>query len=254
VEFHKAQVFIIGTIQAASLWALHRLTYIQATSWQDLWMNIFYVWASGLCGNDCVIITVYLLVRAGKLTIYLCILSLASVALTLTTFFRSASLTVSPEQVVPGPVGLPECGGGLPTQYCLRNPGVTQIVREGKRQSTKYMIGSCVVLGLIFAANFRWFNLDGNKQADKVNIFRVTRTRTTRREGRPRTTWLGRILHSASIICVEAWLLYRVISDVQVYRAWILMGLSGNWSPGSIIAVAVWVPVLVEYGRLVIGG
>lgn len=121
VEFQKAQVFFMLAVQIAAIIALNNPTYLEASSWQQLWNNVGILFNLAFGGCLPVVFVLVLLRRAGKRSPYTLIVSTICVVLSTVMWFLTYESGPDPDtfKIKYEGTPLPECGGEIaPIKFC----------------------------------------------------------------------------------------------------------------------------------------
>ncbi|KAK4540991.1 hypothetical protein LTR36_008360 [Oleoguttula mirabilis] len=182
VEFQKAQVFFMLAVQIAALIALHNPSYVQATSWQQLWNNLGILYNLAFGGCLPVLFSLFILRLAGKRSVYTLAVSFCCVAISAATWFLTWSAEPNPNTTISytGP-NLPACGGmTAPIKYCY-DYGWFVINSDATSKGIPmlvfcFVVQLCLILDLVTL-----FQPDGaSGTSDRVNCFQWLRSKTLR--------------------------------------------------------------------------
>ncbi|KAK5124059.1 hypothetical protein LTR85_002256 [Meristemomyces frigidus] len=249
VEFQKTQVFFILTVQAASLVAMHNSTYLQASSWGQYWMNVSLFSNIAKSGLDPIVFGLLILRKVDKASAYLLGASTCCIIVSLITWRTAVTLHIAPKQIASTETGSSECGHVVPTMFCLYGPpsGLGSSALPLSQLVVTLVIHSCIIVERV-----KLFS-SAKDRKKRNNIFRFVNGQAGKRLRKPFVR-LIRSICSLTVIGAELWMMVINISEARDY--WILLenAQGGAWALGQIIAVAVWVPVIIEWLYLSIGG
>lgn len=274
VEFQRAQIFFMLAVQIAALIALHNPTYMEATSWQQLWNNVGILYDLAFGGCLPVVFGLFILRLASEKSFYTLGVSVCCLTLSAVTWFLTAFKRPDPNKSITydGP-DLPACGGMLaPTKYCYD----TDWWAFNSDASVKAvpMLAFCFVVQL-------WLILD------QIDLFRIPASSGSPVKGNCFQWWRAKILQYSFWKTYERavterfhWLssikldtgerVLKAINSVLLLATELaFVGLNAvlisdyahilasndysqtlnltDWSLGQVISVTIWVPVLLEY-------
>lgn len=248
VEFQKTQVFFMLTVQVAALVALYNTTYFQAASWQQVWQNVNLFFNIASSGIDPITFNLFMLRKADKVSWYVLIASTGCVVVSLVTWFTAKFANPKPDQIVATGSVFSECGGINPTQYCLW-PDTLAYSDTGV--SVPYLLVSVGIFGCLWIEKVKCFG-GPEKGVDKLNMFQLLRNKAGKHV-REHSAKAVDLFCTTAVLFAEYWLVVANVLDVKGYISQLGFTAGSSWSLGQIIAVAVWVPVFVEWLYLAIG-
>lgn len=247
VEFQKTQVFFVATIEVAVIITLYNGVYMGASSWAELWINIVFMHKIGTSGVDPVVLGMCLLRKAGKLSWYVSVASVVCVLVSSVTVFKSFAGSGSPGQVEDKVAGLDACWEEAPRQYCLlpQYPlgyGITS-------RAVVYFAISPAIMSVMLLEKSRHVRAGLRTAANYFALDTVYQW-MCRRIGSRNSRRLVRLGKRVPCFFAEIWLVVHVCLSVQSYIIWLPFIISSTpesiWPLGQIIAVAVWIPVIVQ--------
>lgn len=249
-EFQKTQAFLLLAIQVVSLLALEHATWLDASTPLQLTMNAAFMMLLSTAGVYPIILGLLTLRKSkGRLEWFTLIMSLACVVVSSVTWARVSRIDLYAIQQQ-SDITFEECGGINPTRYCL-GPGMSlrssMDIGSVTLLRQRITIGPvCVLLYLVLenilpAAtrhNLIWAPSWAKKDADSGGH---------RFKWIP--SWVPRVLQVFVLLCAEAWLLWgNIMIFMNFYSVWEEFSDEGMvWTFGQVIAVAVWVPVFLEW-------
>ncbi|KAM0713439.1 hypothetical protein Q7P37_010401 [Cladosporium fusiforme] len=261
VDFQKTQVFFLLTVEIAVIVALFDTAYLYASSWDQLWTNVAFIHAVGFNATDAIVFGVVLLRKGGKASWYISVASVCCVIVSSITVFRSFGIHYEPYQLTTSEGVYKECYWHDPHAYCL---GDHQSFGPGSKLSTSTVVSWAVspIIMLVILVE----KLGSSRR-------RLGLSRTRRTFGRA-NNWLLSLVgqkFTEAFVCfckpvvsmfAEIWLVWRLCYAIAYYVGQLPNavgsenddGLKVRWALGQIIAVAVWIPVIIEYIYLLIHG
>lgn len=250
VEFQKTQVFFMLTVEVAVIIALYNAAYVSASSWDQLWTNLGFMQAVGFNGVDPIVFGILLLRKGGKSSWYLCLLSLSCVLLSSITIFKSYGTSVKKEQITHKISGLAACFDEDPSQYCLASAYEAALYAEITASSVALWAVSPIIMLVIQADKLASYqSTPGISRL--LRAFNAADQRLRRMFGSRMHRGLVRSSVTIVSLFAEIWLVWRLCSGIKYYFAILASTTSTSagsiWPLGQIIAVAVWVPVIIEY-------
>ncbi|TKA69406.1 hypothetical protein B0A55_07838 [Friedmanniomyces simplex] len=278
-EMQKAQVFFMLAVQIAALIALRNPTYMQATSWQQLWNNYGILFNLAFGGMLPVIFAMLIKRLSGATAVYTLIVSTCCVIVSSVTWFLTWFAIPDPDKsiVYQGPP-LPQCAGIAPVKYCYQY-GWFYANADATTKAIPMLVFCWVVqLCLILDAVdvFPVTNTDGF--ASKGNCFQWIEQKIL---GRPfwiryddrhfnQSRWrtmlrfdtgerIVRLVQDFIILATECAFVSLNVVLITDYAHLLLVNDFQtldlkNWTLGQVIAVTIWVPVFLEYLYVASGG
>ncbi|KAF2165540.1 hypothetical protein M409DRAFT_24393 [Zasmidium cellare ATCC 36951] len=269
-EFQKAQVWFMLAI--AALIALNNQEYFEASTWQQQRNNlgIFYDLALGGCLP--VLLIELILREAHKLEGYILIISVCCVALSASTWIVTSNVLngYSPEDLTHN--GPSACAGLVPTAVCYADDWFYKSSAASEGTGVAIVIFSLLVQACIILDKLRVFShgnhgsrrnsfelvrdkvFGGAESQGKTQTLEASRNRLTRlRSSNSRKT--AHIVGKLIIVAAEIALLCLTLRQLKDYARIFGAGKvddyvavnKTSWKLGQIIAVAVFVPPVVEY-------
>jgi hypothetical protein len=238
LDFQKSQLFFSAAIQAACLYALYNPAKLSARSPRELDVNLTMLILVGVSGVYPVALNL-LSIRSGKKKpdLFTFLLTLCAVALASANWLLSASTEFEPEQLAQDGFNPKSCGGMNPQQYCVR-PG--QTVAIGLGINTSVVSWQTVALIVPYSAVI-YVGVDKYITALLPSLPGTTATAAK---------W---ILKVGSFL-IQIWLIAGVVAllaAVGSITSLKFITAQEKWGLGQIIAVAVWVPCIAEWLRMV---
>jgi hypothetical protein len=253
VDFQKTQVFFIITVEIAVLVALYDGAYLNASSWAELWINLRSLGAIADAGLHSIVFGMLLLRKAGKLSCYVSVASACCVLVSSITWFKSYTASVNPTQITHTVIGLHECFEQAPSQYCFVEDSGFQAYETRVRSTDVFLWAVTPMIMLVMLAEKMMLVSTGAGQSMARRAGNVTAPWLSKlpRCKTIHIRWLGRCLRITLYLAAEGWLVVRVCFGIFKYFEMLPLTVGetddGRWGLGQIIAVAVWVPVVVEY-------
>lgn len=246
VEFQKTQIFFVMTVNVAIIVALYNGAYVDATSWGELWRNIDLISVVTFYANHPIALGLLLLRKAGKLSWYIVTASCCCVLVISIAEIKLGASNLSQTQITQKTPGLDACFEEAPSQYCFPDAGVY----NPDRYVTNPFIEVIWITPLIIAAML----------VEKLGSVRIRAGQSIHHHvvqmtehwlaGVPGYSIIERLIrfgkHCSSLFA-EVWLVTIITAGISRYVQLLLRSDNGRWPLGQIIAVAVWVPVVVEY-------
>ncbi|KAK0279956.1 hypothetical protein LTR35_001005 [Friedmanniomyces endolithicus] len=278
-EMQKAQVFFMLAVQIAALIALQNPTYIQATSWQQLFNNYGILFNLAFGGMLPVVFAMLIKRLAGTTAVYTIIVSTCCVIVSSVTWFLTWNANPDPDTsiVYTGPP-IPQCAGIAPTKFCYQygwfyaNADATS--KAFPMLVFCWVVQLCLILDVITL--FRVKESDGS--ASKGNCFQWVEQKILRmpfwtryddkhfNQSRWRTMLhfdtgerMVRLLQSCIVFATECGFVGLNVVLITDYAHLLLVNDFQtldlkNWTLGQVIAVTIWVPVFLEYLYVAAGG
>lgn len=238
LDFQKSQLFFSAALQVACLYAVYTPAILSARTFRELESGFLLLTLVGVSGVYPVALNL-LSIRAGrkKPDLFTFLLTICAVALASANWLLSASSTMEQAQLAQDGFNPLSCGGMNPQKYCVR-PNYTiakylEIDTAVVSWQTAALIVPC--LAVIY-----------------VGIDKYTTAWVPRLSG-PTATMANLVLKLGSFI-MQIWLIFGVaalLGVVSYITSDKSISARDKWSLGQIIAVAVWVPCIVEWLRKV---
>ncbi|KAK4580047.1 hypothetical protein LTR86_000249 [Recurvomyces mirabilis] len=274
VEFQKAQVFFMLSVQIAILVALHNPSYIEAKNWQALWNNFGILYSLAFGGCLPVLFVLLMLRIAGKKEFYTLLVTLCSVALSSATWFVAWFRAPDPNTSIAEPESpMPDqCAGVAPIKYCYSG-NIYYNATENAVKAVPMLVFCFVVLVCLMLDQVAVFTIRTQSgESYKGTCFQWLRHAIVRlpvcenydrgAEGRPK--WMRvlgldtsgrtlRVVHGFLLFATECAFVALNMVLISDYAHLLTKGNdfrsldTSSWSLGQIIAVTIWVPVLIEY-------
>lgn len=238
LDFQKSQLFFSAAIQCACLYAIYNPAKLAARSPGELNANLMLLTLVGVSGVYPVALNL-LSIRSGKKKpdLFTFLLTLCAVVLASANWLLSASTEFEPGQLVQDGFNPKSCGGMNPQQYCVR-PG--QTVAKGLEINTSVVSWQTVALIVPYSAVI-YVGVDKYIVALLPSLPGTTATAAK---------W---ILKVGSFL-IQIWLIAGVVvllCEVGSITSIKFVTAQERWGLGQIIAVAVWVPCIAEWLRMV---
>ncbi|KAM0714825.1 hypothetical protein Q7P37_009289 [Cladosporium fusiforme] len=261
-DFHKTQVFFLITLQAASLFAVYDSTLLGARNFNEITDSFWLLTFVGASGTHPVILTLFALRKEGEplrwftlFVSFVCII-VAWISWAI-MYFRDIKATDLVQQGYNPQV----CGGANPGQHCLLRDITIHLFAKNslswfsfsgfKAALSPWSAAGALVATLELAAEKALIRFIAKREADpepdaaRSCFWRITTPTNVHRGLR------------FVLLVSEAWLVFATISLLYATVSMMssqLYKFHENWTLGQIIAVAIWVPVVIEWIRLVLFG
>lgn len=246
VEFQKTQVFFIITVEVAVLIALYNGKYVNASSWQQWWNNVSFMQDIGYSGLEPVVFGMFLLRKADKLSWYVTVASTCCVFVSTFTIVKSGEATIQPRQIN-NEISLDACQGQAPIQHCLEDRS-----SQGLNVSAQHWVVSPFILGFMILekiANDRPI-MERLSRCHPIAVLKVKWQAVRSPKIAQRLQDVKEHMLMIIVPLIELWFVVNISRMIMKYILWLPVGsttrTNGTWPLGQIIAVAVWVPVIVE--------
>lgn len=246
VEFQKTQVFFIITVEVAVLIALYNGNYVNASSWQQWWNNVSFMQDIGYSGLEPVVFGMFLLRKADKLSWYVTVASTCCVFVSTFTIVKSGEATIQPRQIN-NEISLDACQGQAPIQHCLEDRS-----SQGLNVSAQHWVVSPFILGFMILekiANDRPI-MERLSRCHPIAVLKVKWQAVRSPKIAQRLQDVKEHMLMIIVPLIELWFVVNISRMIMKYILWLPVGsttrTNGTWPLGQIIAVAVWVPVIVE--------
>jgi hypothetical protein len=261
VGFQETQIFFSITLQVVCLITFRRSGLLMSPSITEPVANRFLVKIIGATGVLPIVLNLCT-IRMNQTTIdwFILIASSCCVLIAATNWSLANTLTVEPKQLASSDQGPPLCGRVNPMRYCFGELASIDIFSKWLDMwsltsynkvflSEPVMIVPLVVLIGFAAMKFKIFRI---KEFVRGDVFEWAISRLSRDDqGRVQYRHIQSVLH-AFVAVVECWLLISSIA-LLIAVSLLMVPVSARqdpWSLGQIIAVAVWVPALVNWLHL----
>lgn len=232
-ELQKTQAFFMLALQIACLLALDNAKWLQAPTFQQMYVNGIVILMLSAAGIYPIVIGLITLRKCkGRLEWFTLVASLACIGVSSFTWYKAASLRIDRSQLQQSGFNPPECAGINPAQYCE----VPMDETISSRLSRRYPVFlQRLSIGPICAAVCL--------AAERILPFAVW----YQSMAIPR--WSKTILRISALVCTEAWVLW---GNIEVCLFFVLLwqdvyAENRVWTIGQIIGVGVWLPVFIEW-------
>lgn len=259
VEFHKTQVYFILAFQTASLVALHNPAWLQASSWQQIRDNTDFLIIIALSGCAPVLLANLVLQSAGKSSWSMLRASTCTVFVSVISYAIAVYKPPKPHDILEAGRSLPECGGhASPTLYCYQAAAQQKLDPARIAGSLGYpslCVGVLIILLLDKTTSLCALSLKDEGAQVHLSSNPQTRRRHNRRSVL-RSAYRGlHILAETAMVFLTMALLvtYATLTSWTASRSCDGAGVSSGstrWTLGQIVSIAIWVPILVEYVKV----
>ncbi|KAK4499216.1 hypothetical protein PRZ48_009729 [Zasmidium cellare] len=271
-EFQKAQVWFMLAVQVAALIALNNQEYFEATTWQQQRNNIGIFYDLALGGCLPVLLIELILREAHKLEGYILIISACCVGLSASTWIITSNVDngYAPEDLTHN--GPSACAGLVPSAVCYEDDWFYKSSASSEGTGLAMVIFSLIVQACIILDKFRVFShgeqgsrrnpyelvrdkfFGSRKNQDKTDVFEVSRNSLTRLRSSNSHKY-AHVIGKLIIVAAEIALLCLTLRQLKDFARVFGIGKiddyvavnKTSWKLGQIIAVAVFMPPVVEY-------
>ena len=260
VGFQETQIFFSITLQVVCLITFRKSSLLMAPSVTELAANRFLVKVVAATGVYPVVLNLCTIHRSQKtVDWFILIASSCCVSLAIVTWSFANSLAFEPQQLDMSDPGPKECGHVNRMRYCFGDLASDNIFANWLERwsltpyNSVFLSEPMIVVPLLVLIGLAVtkFEVFPTKDADQGDISWAVSQLTRDGQGYIQQRHLKAVLHFL-IAIVEHWLL--ISSIVLLVAVSLLMvpvvARQDSWSLGQIIAIAVWVPVLVNWLHL----
>jgi hypothetical protein len=258
VGFQETQIFFSITLQIVCLITFRKSGLLMSPSVTELVTNGFLVKIIGATGVLPIVLNLCT-IRRNQTTIdwFILIPSHCCVSIDVTNWSLANMLTFEPEQLSLSGLGPPACGRVNLIQYCFGDLASIDIFSKWLDRwslspynkvflSEPVMIVPLVVLIGFATTKFKIFRI---KEFVRGDVFEWAVSKLSRDDqGRVQQHHVQSILHGF-VAVVACWLLISSIA-LLIAVSLLMVPVSArrdSWCLGQIIAVAIWVPVLINW-------